>query len=327
MLRKISLALLGLTATGIVSAGTMGPTCVPGNVSVPCESQHWDLGVQALYLETVLDGQYTYGTTASDNYRDINHEWDWGFRLEGSYHFSTGNDFTATWIHYDADAYNNDLVASIPLNPLFTITGQPVELSLNKKFDQVNMVFGQHVDVGVRKNIRFYGGLQYADIRIDGNNHFTSVPAPLALAGVTSVNQYHNSDFNGVGPVAGMDYSYDVMDGFSITANTAASILYGTARFSDGFIYSEQLVASSAFGSSKRVIPGLEAKLGVNYAYGTTEGVLNLEAGYQVINYFNALTTRGINPGVYAPNDAVGVSYDNFALQGPYFGVKWLGNA
>jgi len=49
-------------------------------------------------------------------------------------------------------------------------------------------------------------------------------------------------------------------------------------------------------------------------------GTLNLEAGYQALNYFNAFQTLGTS-GLNSLTDT------DFGLYGPYFGVNWVGNA
>ena len=73
--------------------------------------------------------------------------------------------------------------------------------------------------------------------------------------------------------------------------------------------------------SQKLVVPSLEAKLGLKYVYECPTGVLNLEGGYQAINYFNALETgREIT---FSSNR----NSSNFSFYGPYFGAKWIGNA
>ncbi len=322
MLKKLSMAVISASVCGLASAGTMGPVCEPGNVTVPCAAQQWDLGVQALYLQSVVDADKAYGDPVTLNnvhvHDELNNNWDWGVRVEGSYHFNTGNDVTMTWVHYNSSAKTYDLTGNI----LGAIPNQSYNLLVSDKFDQVNFVFGQHVDVGMFKNIRFYGGLQYADIQMDASNYFAHVPAPLGVQGVTSVVQYHDTDFNGLGPVVGMDYSYDVTSNFSLTANGAVSVLYGSGRFRDGFVLSDALVSAPGYGSMRMMVPSVEMKLGANYGYQMETGMLNLEAGYMAVNYFNALQTRGVNPvGAGFPTNS------DYGLYGPYFGLKWVGNA
>lgn len=325
MLKKTALAILGLAASGFASAGMYSPppapSCTPGDVTVPCEAQKWDIGVQALYLKPVLSARRGYEiSSAATNATELSQDWGWGYRLEGSYHFNTGNDITMTWMHYDADANHGPFTGILPIPPT-NPSAWPITTYTDNKFDQVNLIMGQHVDMGLLKNARFYGGLQYAKIRNDQRDNYAAFPAFLRQQGVGAVYHSNNTDFNGVGPVVGIDYAYDLPSGFSITANTAGSILYGTSRYSSNLILGPSgLVPASVYASKKAIVPGMEAKLGLNYAYELAQGMLNIEGGYQVVNYFSALETRD-----YFGTGRAGSS--DFGLYGPYLGVKWVANA
>ncbi|KTD64208.1 Lpg1974 family pore-forming outer membrane protein [Legionella shakespearei] len=324
MLKKTTLAVLGLAVNGFASAGTMGPVCTPGNVTVPCETKQWDLGVQALYMKVIqsADRAYLHTVAPFDGYGEFKNDWDWGYKLEGSYHFNTGNDITLTWMHYKSDTTQGDFRGFIPFStlapPLFTSYTAASENQL----DQVNLVMGQHADFGLVKNMRFYGGLQYANIRSDITHLYNQSPAALIPSGITSVSLHDDSDFKGVGPVIGIDYSYDLTNEFSLTANGAGSILYGSSRVFTGYVGAPvAAVIASWYGSKKTMVPSLEAKLGVNYAYGMAQGTLNIEGGYQVVNYFHALQTFGVE----SPAANV-ITTSDFGLYGPYLGLKYVGN-
>lgn len=318
MLKKATLAVLGLAATGLVSAGTMGPVCTPGNVTVPCEAQLWDIGIQALYLKPVLDADRAYAQDVLPQYTEVKNDWDWGYRLEGSYHFNTGNDVTLNWSHFSTDVHQGQLHGLVLPLAVVGAVNIPYTINNENRYDQVNLVLGQHADFGLVKKMRFYGGLQYANIQLNANNFYPFTYAPLAIS---SVSLYDNTDFKGVGPVLGLDYAYFVTPELSLTANGQGSILYGTSRYNTGYVIAPANASLlSLYASKKAIVPSLEAKLGLNYAYVMPQGVLNIAGGYQVVNYFSAL--QGQTLQVFASN----ISNSDYGLYGPYFGVNYVGN-
>lgn len=319
MLKKTSLAVIGLIANGAVFSGSMGPVCTPGNVTVPCAEKLWDLGIQALYLRSVYDTDQGFLVNSFGGYTEISNDWEGGFRLEGSYHFNTGNDISINWTHYHGDAtiYNLQPNVGFGLLPQFNYT-----YAANNYFDQVNLEMGQLTHFGQVQKMRFYGGLQYASIKVDAMSYSnfplqTFAPAPLNV-----LNSFNKTDFNGIGPLVGIDYSYDLISGFSLTANGSGSVLVGTGRYNAGSVLEPlELVTRSIYGSKRAMVPSLEAKLGLNYSHHLSHGVLNVEGGYQAMNYFNALQGQYLN--VFSNS----INNSDYSLFGPYFGVKYIGLA
>ncbi len=303
MLQKITLAFLGLATMPVAFAGTMGMVCVPGKVIVPCHESQWSFAADALYVDTVNSAK-AYATLTPGAIAPLNNPWDWGVHLAGSYQYNTGNDIALSWLHATAMDSQFGLTGPFVIPTLAQPVVLPFSLTNQNSIDKVDAVLGQEVQLSPRNTLRFYAGAQYAGIQQNIIHYY----APGGYS--DKVN------YKGAGPVVGLDYSYEVLPQLSIIANSATSFLYGPTLMNSGYVISSVNFATQ-YEKRNTVVPGFEAKLGVSYAYTMAQGVVNVRAGYQVVDYLNAFQTA----------DATSITTSNYALYGPYFGLKYIANA
>lgn len=326
-LKKTAAAVLALSSSAVF-AGTMGPVCSAVNVTVPCESTAWDFGARALYLQpTISDAGYSYaGVNDQGRYVNYDKNWGWGFMIEGSYHFETGSDANLNWWHFsksNSRSFNtNDAVS---LGAFGTVAGNgTTNVYNNPKWDAVNLEFGQHVDFGEKKDIRFHGGVQFARLaltnRLNGSSAVAVNFADLVnVANTVTATLERKPTYNGFGPRVGADMGYAWGNGLGVYANGAIALLAGSSKVSTTYV--DNIGNNLSQSASKAtVVPELEAKLGIKYDYAVAQGDLTLDAGWLWLNYFNPIqSAAGIG--------AVAVAQEgDFGLQGLYFGLKWLGN-
>ena len=312
-LKKTAVAVLALGSSAVF-AGSMGPVCTPGNVTVPCASTAWDFAAQALYLQPTYTNGFnymSYGTAGTTrNYQSADPAWGWGFKLEASYHFNTGNDLDVNW--YRVHNTNNTTINYTGL------TSTSANIGRSPQWDAVNVEFGQKVNFGEQSTVRFHGGVEYA--RVASNNSVSPINSSNALYLTNS------STYNGFGPRLGADLGYDVGNGFSVYGNGAGSLLIGNTGF-NGNVYNNTGLVSSVNGSHNALVPELEAKLGAMYTCAMAQGDLSIDAGWMWVNYLNIQESAGLFPVTTGglDNSDVGKSI-NFGEQGPFVGLKWLGN-
>lgn len=320
-LKKTAVAVLAFGSSAAF-AGTMGPVCTPGNVTVPCESTAWDIGIQALYLKSTYNDRgfgYIGEITNADNTHtrlvSADPDWGWGFKLEASYHFGTGNDINLNWYHLSSTGTTQNFGSGFVYQGGLDEAGDDTPfnsqaVTIDPRWDAVNLEFGQHADFGVMKNIRFHGGVQYARIKTD---------AAWLASGDEGIygSVRTSSKYTGFGPRIGADYAYDLGNGLAMYAKGAGAILVGDHDFSGNGVVGQTGVDQQSLGfssdSKTSIVPEVEAKLGLAYTYAMAQGDLSLDAGWMWVNYFNAQTSFDLNTS-------------DFGVQGPYVGLKWVGS-
>jgi len=315
-LKKTAIAVLALGSSAVF-AGTMGPVCTPGNVTVPCPSSGWAIGGQALVLQVMSDNNLSFATSTNPATgfvsvnTNVSAQWDWGFQIEGTYHFNTGNDITLTWYHIDTSWNNGSFVPSI-------VPDLAVGFGNKNRWDAVNGEFGQFIDVSANSKMRFHGGFQFASIK-DNIRAAATIVDPTIGTATFIADLSGNAQYNGFGPRVGLDLNYVFGNGFGIYAKAAAAVLVGSSKHSFT-VGADDLVFGTTFGatiggSRTAVIPELEAKLGANYTYAMAQGDLTLDAGYMWFDYLNALNAT-----------VLPITATDFSAAGPYFGLKYVGN-
>lgn len=338
---KYTIAII-LTAGSVVlaHAGTVGPVCVKENVTIPCPSQSWGVGVQALYLKPNYSQIFTLGTsgtvntvttpgTSSTTVVPDEPNRTWGFALEGFYRFHAGRDINLNWYHLNQKTtttrfqdFNINVSAGEPT--VFVNTTTHVS-NTTPSWDAVNLEFSQQVDYGENQIIRFHGGLQYSRIKREISDIDSTVSTPLepnVIFSNLTVTSNAAHSYRGFGPRIGADMTWQVIKRFNLFANSAATLLAGTSKFSTSSINKlidpdtgeiDSIINQSSNRSSRAtVVPELEGKVGVGYHHPNRYGSFDAQAGYIWVNYFSPLVDS--------------TSDSNFGLQGPFVHLKWTSN-
>jgi hypothetical protein len=263
----------------------------------------------------------------------INPGYSWGWGANIGYIFPhTGNDINLVYSHLgtsDSASSTTAFPANLSLNPSFGRFTFPFFVSPIADFvsakaeytlNQVDLTVGQYINVGCRLRLHPNVGLRWASIDRDlyktaaGNLNITGFghPAPQIIFTSLSytISSHDDSDFEGIGPLAGMDGSYYLGMGFGAVAHADAALLIGSIQDKLTSTYSQSGSAIppasrnaptiifpnvqnfSWSADPDRLVPAFDEKLGVDYSYlfnNAANSDLTLEVGWQASQYFNAV--------------------------------------
>ncbi|MCE0722186.1 MULTISPECIES: Lpg1974 family pore-forming outer membrane protein [Legionella] len=308
----------------MVQAGTMGevkPLCSPDHVTVSGHCNAWDLGISALYLQPNTNSALLNPilNAGDDQFHSVDSSWDWGFLLEGSYHFNTGNDLNLNWLHFDNDNFDELAVSST--NPDIPPVTNITNLKFDTHLDVVNLEFAQTGHFGKKTNIRFYGGGQYVYAKIKRGDFeyelFPSESTPFLFQ-----RSITHTRFQGAGPRVGVDMSHELNHGFALFAQSAMALLsgQGRAKLSGANLSGTNVSPFSAKANHTHIVPELEAKLGASYQWCSHSGQFSLMAGWMWQHYLDLFL---LPPGGNT-NPITTVSRHDFSLDGPFIKGKWV---
>lgn len=301
-LKKTTAAVIALGLSGLASASGYAPACTKYDVSIPCQVSGWDLGFEALVAEPMNQELFYQSVSGSPTVRhQIDPKFKFGFRLEGSYHFGHGNDATLNWTRFDQD-YTGAIAS--------TLTGLDARTSF--KYDLVNLELAQRFDVGPRFDLRTYFGPSFmrVDQFIDST---TSTSSPVSFT--RSASKFHGGGFRG-----GFDGLYQLTSGFSLAMHGSSGLLVGDVESRNFTVSTTGVVAGPTVTTNidtRTVVPFGEAKMGLNYATGSSWGNVSLEGGYFLSGAFNSI--HHVLASSTLPN---AVSVSDFGLHGFYFTGK-----
>lgn len=311
-------------ASGIqtLQAGSMGPVCNPQNVTVACPGSYWDVGVTALYFQpgTASYLLNPYLDEPQGHLYNFKSPWDWGFILEGSYHFNTDNDFNVNWLHFSVD--NSDRFTRFYPGDQFFFPSdlRTTSLQFKTSFDAVNFEFAQTSHYAMDTTIRFHGGMQYAYAKV--NRYATESEkindGPVEVFQKTAVS----TQFQGIGPRVGVDMSHDLNYGFKIFAQGAMVLLsgQGKAQLSGANRSGASLAPFGTIAKLNTIVPELEARLGATYQWNTDSGQVSLTGGWLFQHYFKML----LLPAGEVLNPSQGITAHNLFFDGPFIKGKWV---
>lgn len=293
------------------------------------------------------------------------YNWAWGANI-GYVFPNTGNDVNLSYFQLDsndtASTSNSGLngVASLASNVSFPFA---LSGSLNPSYanaavakaeydlNQVDLTAGQSFDIGCRLIAHPYAGVRWADLQRKLNTTFTnssSFGSSTTLTQTQTAAFAEKSTYQGIGPIAGLDASYYVGYGFGVVGHMDGALLVGSINSSTDETLKQVLTASNGIssvinsvsgaanfsaGSTQRVVPVLDMKLGADYTWvfnDASNSDLTLEAGWMVSDYIDAVdrlqtvtTTQNsfsANPFLapIAGAAVAGRSTSDVALNGPY---------
>ena len=315
------------TAEASAAASTAVP--VASLVTVPETTEGLGASFEVLYMRPSRSNlDYAIADTDADlqpegKTKKVEPDYDSGGRLGLSYNLGSG---TAVFGQYTLlNTKDKDSVTEPPGGSLWATwthpdsaidSGNATAANMTYKFDHDVFDLGvrKWMEVGSDLGLQIDAGLRYANMTQDIDINYQ--------AGAVVFSDVHNeNEFSGWGPRLGLGLDWRVGKGFSLFSSAAGSVLVGDFDMSLRQVDNGTTTIYNVEDSEdNRVVPVLEMRAGVEYAYQLENGMfVGAKAGYEWQNWFNMVTAMrfmdDVDPQLMY-TDTTDVSLDGFFLEG-----------
>ncbi|MFN7096397.1 MAG: Lpg1974 family pore-forming outer membrane protein [Gammaproteobacteria bacterium] len=335
MIRKIysALALTLISASALAGAPGNQMVAPTGTPVIALGSMgYWSLGIEALYVRSTAP-QFQYAQIASNTTPEnklsnqiVGNSYQTGFEADATYHF-VGNDrdVTLAYTHVDMDdSHTSSIVGSETFAEPFGLLPTPAFLdhvdqikgSTDNLYNAADLVFGQHMAVGKVLDIHPFGGLRYADLNSRNNSTYYNDPT---VADHIQATAQMTSHFQGLGPRAGVGATLYLNNTFSLIGTFGGALEVGYDNPETTLQSNGDLPVNDELNKNWYIVPELDAQIGINFQHCFSQlTALNVQLGYQAVNYFNAVEDDYQD----MVNVNSNVNRQAFSFQGPFLRVQ-----
>jgi len=310
MNKQLSIALLALGLSSVAFAGNYKDQVVAPvgvNLVAPDTVGIWSFGAEILLMQPA-NSHFQYGQIRTvDNVNGVvyrkNNAVDSSFTLGGTvdvaYLFpDNARDVKISFTNLEMNdsshqtiiGQGNNQIYITPFNNMDNLIGNGAAIKGKETQDyaSADMVFGQWIRIGQRVDLHPFSGLRYADIDISDQGTYLDTATAITQTSKLS------TEFEGIGPRAGIDTSVHLGWGISLVGTVGGALLVGDIDSKAASTNPNGNPVTQNYNNSghTHVIPELDARIGFNYMYNYTDtSSMSFELGFQDVNYFDVVDT------------------------------------
>lgn len=318
-----------------------------------------------LKYATFVSGTQPY--YQSWHYQAVKPNYHPSFELGFNYAFpQTSFGASVNWVHlnsFDSDSKqastNTDLSTVEFVGPPYEMSPpvfgiKHVDSKVHFNFDNVLLNMSKLFAFGSHVQARLFGGISVLNVNQNITTTFsdyagsppTAYSYPLPPDPSFSFKTENISKYLGAGPDLGVSIRYLSDSGFGVLGEFLGSLAVGTISTKDKFTSTSARLTSNGIGVSHQEITaphatqtvfGGDGKIGLFYHYqGTNMPAVNIELGYRMASYLNAISTIRpstlVQPGtvIVTPEFSTGTmaivstlaTSHPFNFSGPFLDIK-----